>query len=118
MAIYVSRQHPLAQVENPNITMLAEHRELVLSSYTQDSSAQYSPRCWLAPSYLMLLEMTLRGFGWAALPTWQVENFGHGQLVQLKLPNWPRHVQVDVIWSRHATLGPACSWLIDHISKP
>lgn len=117
MAIYVSQQHPLAHIENLSIAMLAEHRELALSSYTQDSTAQYSPRCWLAPSYLMLLEMTLRGFGWAALPTWQVENFGRGQLVQLKLPNWPRNVQVDVIWSRHATLGPACSWLIDHISQ-
>lgn len=117
MAIYVSQQHPLAQIAQPTVAMLAEHRELALSSYTQDSNAQYSPRCWLAPSYLMLLEMTLRSFGWAALPTWQVENFGHGQLVQLKLPNWPRSVQVDVIWSRHAKLGPACSWLIDHISQ-
>ncbi|QZA78497.1 LysR family transcriptional regulator [Deefgea tanakiae] len=117
MAIYVSQQHPLAKIENPSVAMLAEHRELVLSSYMENSNAQYSPRCWLAPSYLMLLEMTLRGFGWAALPTWQAEYFGQNQLVQLKLPNWPRNVQVDVIWSRHAILGPACSWLIDHISQ-
>lgn len=118
IAIYVGQQHPLASADTVSNAELAAHRELKLSSYSETMPSTHSPRCWLAPSYLMLLEMTLRDFGWAALPSWLVQMFGQNRLVMLDVPTWPRAVHVDLVWLRQAQLGPAACWLIEQIKDP
>ncbi len=97
-AVFVHPEHPLAS--------LAKIDQIV-NPY--ESRAQ--GRIWSASSYLMLLEMAQRGFGWAPLPRWLVERFA-GSLVQLQVRGWPRPVAVDALWSRLHPPGPAGSWLL------
>lgn len=115
MALYVGAEHPLAQVAQVDEAQLLQHRELRLSTYTCSPAGPHSPSCWLAPSYLLLLELTARNFGWAALPTWLAAQFGHGQLVQLNTANWPQATTLDLVWLRTAQLGPAACWLIQQL---
>ncbi|WP_373976304.1 LysR family transcriptional regulator [Chitinibacter sp. SCUT-21] len=117
IALYVGKQHPLALYGHVDEAQLLMHRELMLSTYSERQPSIHSPRCWLAPSYLMLLEMTARNFGWAALPTWLAEQFGQSQLVQLSAANWPKTTTIDLVWLRNANLGPAACWLIEQIKR-
>ena len=66
---------------------------------------------WSASSYLILLEMTELGFGWAELPRWVVKRFGAAELKELQVHGWPRSIRVHVIWSRERGLGQAGAWL-------
>ncbi|CAK9889982.1 MULTISPECIES: LysR family transcriptional regulator [Pseudomonas] len=114
MGIFVASNHPLAQLEQPTQAHLAGHRQLYLNTYT-DSENKPQGRVWSAPDYLMLLEMTEEGFGWAELPHGLVRQYGHGQLTELKLRGWPRPIAVDVAWSKLTPPGPAGLWLLDRL---
>ena len=114
MGIFVASSHPLAQLAQPTQAHLAGHRQLYLNTYT-DSVKKPQGRVWSAPDYLMLLEMTEEGFGWAELPHGLVRQYGHGQLTELKLRGWPRPIAVDVAWSKLTPPGPAGLWLLDRL---
>ncbi|KJK14960.1 LysR family transcriptional regulator [Pseudomonas sp. NPDC087612] len=114
MGIFVASSHPLAQLAQPTQAHLAGHRQLYLNTYT-DSVNKPQGRVWSAPDYLMLLEMTEEGFGWAELPHGLVRQYGHGQLTELKLRGWPRPIAVDVAWSKLTPPGPAGLWLLDRL---
>ncbi len=128
IALYAATSHPLASQCDISAGLLADHRELRLTTYMQgrgraDShlTADASPlsrRVWTTPSYLMLLEMAALGFGWAAIPRWMVNRFAVGKLVELKARGWPKRVTVDIVWSRKKPLGQAASWLLDQMLAP
>ena len=44
--------------------------------------------------------------------------FGGDQLVELKVPGWPRHIRVDAVWSTRRALGPAGAWLLESLTQP
>jgi DNA-binding transcriptional LysR family regulator len=119
IGLYVGIAHPLAAFpanSGVDADMLALHRELRLHAYrdteaTEVSEITTTARCWLAPGYLMLLEMAVLGFGWAPLPRWMVVRFAAARLHELNVAGWPRRVPVDAIWSRSRPLGKAGSWL-------
>jgi DNA-binding transcriptional LysR family regulator len=113
IALYVTRTHALAQVAAVTTDMLAGHRQIRLGTSAQLQTRQPAGRGWSAPGYLMMLEMTMMGFGWAALPSWLVRQFAGDCLVQLDVRGWPCHVQIDAVWSRQRTLGPAGGWLLE-----
>lgn len=123
IALFVAPQHPLALQNDINADELAQHRELRLNTYLQQQSdariapsmpyvAAVSRRTWSAPSYLMLMEMAVMGFGWAAIPRWMVTRFATGKLHELDAKGWPRRVPVDAVWSRQRPLGQAGTWLL------
>ncbi|MBC7611148.1 MAG: LysR family transcriptional regulator, partial [Polaromonas sp.] len=123
IALFVALQHPLALQNDINADVLAQHRELRLNTYLQEQSgatiapsmpymAAVSRRTWSAPSYLMLMEMAVMGFGWAAIPRWMVTRFATGKLHELDANGWPRRVPVDAVWSRRKPLGQAGTWLL------
>ena len=113
IALFVANTHPLASCADITAGALAEHRELRLTTYLGQDDPARRPyrRCWSAPSYLMLLEMAVLGFGWAAIPRWMVNRFATGVLKELDARGWPMRVPVDAIWSRERSLGAAGSWL-------
>ncbi len=119
IGLYVSTRHPLAQAVHVTGDMLREVRELRLNTY-QETSAAPAPSGlhWSSSSYLILLEMTELGFGWAALPRWIVKRFGAADLKQLQVPGWPRNIQVHLIWSRARGLGQAGNWLREVFLAP
>ncbi|MFJ4197071.1 LysR family transcriptional regulator [Pseudomonas sp. NPDC089534] len=115
IALFVGRGHPLAALESIDPQMLEQHRELRLATIVNPYGSRAKGRVWSAPSYLMLLEMAQRGFGWAPLPRWLVGRFGNGTLSELNVRGWPKPVFVDALWSRQFPPGPAGSRLLSQM---
>ncbi|MGK3142662.1 LysR family transcriptional regulator [Pantoea sp. C2G6] len=115
MAVYLHRDHPLAQLSNPSEGQLEAVRQLRLNTWVEPREPTAMGRVWSAPTYLLLLEMAEQGFGWTILPRWLVRQFGHNVLKELPLPGWPQHIAVEVVWSRRTPPGPAGRWMIDQL---
>ena len=113
LGLYVLNSHPLAQKKGITYQDLTMTRQLRLSSST--STSIKSEKNWLAPNYLLLLEMAEQGMGWAILPTWLVNQFGHDLLVGLNYGQWPKNIDVDLIWSKNNPPGKAGYWLINKL---
>lgn len=128
ITLFVATAHPLASMKDIAPDVLANFRELRLDTYIEmeqgaqgargSHGARQSRRAWSAPSYLMLLEMAVLGFGWAAIPRWMVTRFATGKLVELHARGWPRRVPVDAVWSRQRPLGRAGTWLLQEMLAP
>lgn len=125
IALFVAKSHLLANLHDITPAQLAEVRELRLATYGlvthgghNEQSLITPGRCWSAPSYLMLLEMAVLGFGWAAIPRWMVSRFAGDNLKELSARGWPRRVPVDAVWSRQRTLGRAGTWLLQEMLAP
>ncbi|WP_019937871.1 LysR family transcriptional regulator [Bordetella sp. FB-8] len=114
MGLYVARDHPLARQKSITRAHLAAHRQLYLNTYI-DSTRAPQGRVWSAPDYLMLLEMTGYGFGWAELPRGMVAQFSRGNLAELRLRGWPRPISMDAAWSKPKPPGPAGLWLLERL---
>lgn len=117
MDIFVSCDHPLAQLANIQPEQLHTFRQLILQPYRR-TETRAPGQTWSAPSYLMLLEMAEQGFGWSILPHWLVRQFGHNKLVTLPIRGWPKLISVDAVWSKNNQPGPAGSWFIDQLIDP
>ncbi|AOK53431.1 transcriptional regulator [Burkholderia stagnalis] len=126
IGLFVGRTHPLAACGDAEVphAALRDARELRLNTYATPEGQGPGPggesgplvagtQRWSAPSYLMLLEMAVLGFGWTELPRWMVEHFARDRLCELRARGWPRRVRVDAVWSRNRPLGPAGAWLLD-----
>src|SRR5471030_2397372 len=116
MDIFCSKANPLAKIPQLQPEQLPTFRELCLQPYSRREMPRAQGQIWSAPSYLMLLEMAEQGFGWATLPHWLVQQFGHDKLVALPLRGWPKKISVDAVWSKNNQPGPAGSWFIDQPS--
>lgn len=117
ITLFVAAKHALAHMKDITPDVLANFRELRLDTYLEqaDQAAPAARRAWSAPSYLMLLEMAVLGFGWAAIPRWMVTRFASGKLHELDARGWPRRVPVDAVWSRQRPLGRAGTWLLQEM---
>lgn len=121
IGLFVGLQHPLARYGDEEVphAILREARELRLNTFVDptgprtDAVPVRSLRRWSAPSYLMLLEMAVLGFGWTELPRWLVDHFAADRLHEVHARGWPRHVPVDAVWSRRRPLGQAGAWLLE-----
>ncbi|AOY95873.1 LysR family transcriptional regulator [Cupriavidus sp. USMAA2-4] len=126
IGLYVGLQHPFAAYGDGEVPLAALHeaRELRLHTYVAPRGAPLETglvagrRWWSAPSYLMLMEMALAGFGWTELPRRMVEHFARGRLLELHARGWPRRMPVDAVWSRERPLGPAGSWVLERMLAP
>ncbi|EKN4808470.1 LysR family transcriptional regulator [Yersinia enterocolitica] len=116
MAIFVQRHHPLAQLSQVHPEQLATTRQLCLNTYNRTERNQSQGLIWSAPSYLMLMEMAVQGFGWAILPHWMVEQYSDKKLVALPITGWPKMISIDAVWSKKSPPGPAGYWLLDQLT--
>ncbi|MBE8718135.1 LysR family transcriptional regulator [Cellvibrio polysaccharolyticus] len=118
--LYVGQDHALTRHAQVTTSLLAQHRSLKIQTINNQSTAShYLPEGrshWSAPDYLLLLELAVKGYGWAELPVELVERFGNNQLQRLPVKGWPRQVAVDVIRSKRNTPGPAGEWLLRQIT--
>ncbi|RYX98048.1 MAG: LysR family transcriptional regulator [Comamonadaceae bacterium] len=120
ITLFVAKNHALAGERDITPEVLARHRELRLDTYLAgaEPAAPGSRRRWSAPSYLMVMEMAVLGFGWAPIPRWMVTRFAAEKLHELDARGWPRRVPVDAVWSRRAPLGTAGTWLLQQMLMP
>ena len=112
MGLFVGTAHPLARTPGVTLEALRSVRELLLKPLASHTPERRGA-VWSAQNYLVLLEMVRSGFGWAELPCELVQRYGQDALVQLDVTGWPRHQDMDLIWSRDTLPGPAGFWLID-----
>lgn len=114
--LYTAPSHPLAALRDITPEVLARYRELRLNTYVPAASNIHSGPTsrgsWSAPSYLMLLELAVLGFGWAAIPHWMASRFARTTLQPLQARGWPQCVPIDAIWSRQRPMGRAGTWLL------
>ncbi|RMR03795.1 Regulatory protein, LysR:LysR, substrate-binding [Pseudomonas savastanoi pv. glycinea] len=120
--LFVAHKHPLAHQAQVDYQHLAQYRALRLNtlvdqSVPTDDLPISGHRPWSAPNYLLLMDMSAFGFGWAALPRWLVSGYASGKLKELDVPGWPRSSAVDIIWSRQRSLGPAGAWLLETFTR-
>ncbi len=115
ITLFAAVTHPLSGLKDITPDTLRKFRELRLATYLEPVSAQGIGRSWSAPSYLMLLEMAVLGFGWAAIPRWMVSRFAENKLQELDARGWPQRVPVDAVWSRQRALGRAGTWLLQEM---
>ena len=120
VGLFVARSHALAGLKDITPDQLANFRELRLDTYLDGRRqvAPLSPRAWSAPSYLMLLEMAVLGFGWAAIPRGMVSRLAVDNLHELDARGWPQRMPIDAIWSRQRPLGRAGTWLLQEMLTP
>ena len=120
ITLFVAANHPLAGLKDITPEVLANYRQLRLDTYLAQAAQTMSSarRAWSAPSYLMVLEMAVLGFGWAAIPRWMVTRFAAGSLIELDARGWPQRVPVDAVWSRQRPLGRAGTWLLQEMLAP
>ena len=116
VTLYAAPSHPLAALKDITPEVLAQYRELRLNTYVAAENGIYgepaSRAAWSAPSYLMLLEMAVLGFGWATIPRWMASRFARTTLQPLQARGWPQGVPIDAIWSRQRPLARAGTWLL------
>ncbi|WP_336981050.1 MULTISPECIES: LysR family transcriptional regulator [unclassified Cedecea] len=117
MTIFIHRDHPLAKQTEVRMDELHTVRQLVLKTFVRPGKVAARGPIWSSPSLLLLLEMAEQGFGWGILPSWLVNQFGHGVLKPLKVEGWPQNLEVDVAWSNKTPPGPAGRWLIDRLRE-
>ena len=120
ITLFVAKTHALAGLKDVTPETLGHFRELRLDTYLAriDQATPPARSAWSAPSYLMLLEMAVLGFGWAAIPRWMVTRFAPGTLHELDARGWPQRVPVDAVWSRQRPLGRAGTWLLHEMLAP
>jgi DNA-binding transcriptional LysR family regulator len=121
LGLYVGKRHRLASTAHVTTEILQGVRELRISTYAdhgQDIPERRRGLCWSASSYLVLLEMTALGFGWAELPRWLAQRFAADELLELQVHGWPKPLRVDAVWSRRHPLGKAGGWLLDTLLAP
>lgn len=112
LSVYVARDHPLADAGRRAAAQLARYRQVRLSAEVEHARAA-TGLAWTATDYLMVMEMTEDGIGWAELPRALVQRYDRGQLVELSLPGWPRRIHSDLLWRRDTPPGPAALWWAD-----
>lgn len=114
IALFVAKVHDLVKVKTVTPEILGNYRELRLQT-DKDSVIRTLPSvhpAWSAPSYMMLMEMAIQGFGWAAIPRWMVTRFASANLHEIDARGWPQRVPIDAVWCRQQKLGRAGSWLL------
>ncbi|HFJ8953780.1 TPA: LysR family transcriptional regulator [Serratia liquefaciens] len=115
MGLFVAHSHPMAQTASPTPEQLSSTRQLILNTYSGTETARSGGLVWSAPSYLLLLEMAEQGFGWAVLPRWLVQQYGHNRLTELRPRGWPKLISVDAVWSKLTPPGPAGYWMLERL---
>lgn len=117
MAIFIHRDHRFAKQKEVRMDELHTVRQLVLKTFVRPGKVEAHGPIWSSPSLLLLLEMAEQGFGWGILPSWLVNQFGHGVLEPLRVEGWPQTLEVDVAWSNKTPPGPAGRWMIDRLRE-
>lgn len=119
----VAPSHPLAECsEAVTPEVLGRHRRLVLSTEVNlPEDTEGAPEgVWRLDNAATRRGLLLEGVGWARMPRWQVQSdLREGRLVALALRGWhgPSRLELAVMADPAVGLGPAASWLYDHLCE-
>ncbi|MFD1158885.1 LysR family transcriptional regulator [Roseovarius aestuarii] len=113
-----SASHPLANLERVAHRDLRQYRQLVLRSRSLDVPVQVgeikSASIWYAENPHMIVDLVLRGMGWAELPFPVVrELVRSNKLAQIKYTFQQSDALegIDLVWTEQRVLGQAGQWI-------
>lgn len=112
-----STSHPLANADRVAHRDLRQHRQLVLRSRSRDVPGQVgeikSASIWYAENPHMIVDLVLRGLGWAELPLPVVrELVRSNKLAQIEYTFQQSDALegIDLVWTEQHVLGQAGQW--------
>ena len=115
--LIVARNHPLAQLESPTHSDLADHRQLMIGQRQQLAPGHEGPRSqrfWQLNSFYAMAELTTRGLGWAQVPR-HIAHYPPFQqrlkILDLSALGATADIDIELIARRDSPRGPAASWL-------
>ncbi|MFT4794853.1 MAG: DNA-binding transcriptional LysR family regulator [Paracoccaceae bacterium] len=118
------KSHPLAKLDRVAHRDLRQHRQLVLRSRSRDVPGQVgvikSATTWFAESPDMILDLVLRGLGWAELPLSAVRTLlTSGRLVRMEYAFQQSDALegLDLVWTEEHVLGQAGQWVQRELLK-
>ncbi|MEW2917367.1 LysR family transcriptional regulator [Ruegeria sp. ANG10] len=110
--------HPLTRLDQVAHRDLRQHRQLVLRSRSRDVPGQVgeikSASIWYAENPHMIVELVLRGLGWAELPLPVVrELVRSNKLAQMDYTFQQSDALegIDLVWTEQHVLGKAGQWV-------
>jgi DNA-binding transcriptional LysR family regulator len=120
IAPFCHPDHPLAALEIVSYTDLRQHRQLEMRSLStpdvRPKGSQKSPLVWHVESPYLMVDMLLRGLGWAEVPLHITgPHVAAGRLIQLNYSFQQSDMLegVDVVWTERNVMGTAGRWLRD-----
>lgn len=116
--------HPLAKLDRVAHRDLRQYRQLVLRSRSRSVPGQIgeikSASVWYAENPHMILELVLRGLGWAELPLPVVsELMRSNKLARMKYTFQQSDALegIDLVWTEQYVLGKAGQWVQRQLIK-
>ena len=113
-----AQTHPLANTDRVAHRDLRQYRQLVLRSRSRDVPGQVgkikSASVWYAENPYMIIELVLRGLGWAELPSPVVRDLVRSKkLAQLEYTFQQSDALegIDLVWTEQHVLGQAGQWV-------
>lgn len=116
MALYVGKNHPMANRELLTPSQLYTARQIRLTTPSK-TAEKTRPYIWSASDYMVIMEMAEQGFGWAELPQNLVRQYGGDRLKQLDVNGWPRSVPIDAVTLKQTPPGAAGLWFLEQLMK-
>lgn len=112
------KSHPLAKLDRVAHRDLRQHRQLVFRSRSHKIPGQVgeikSASLWHAENPQMIVDLVLRGLGWAELPRPVVrELIAKNKLVQMEYTFQQSDALegIDLVWTEQHVLGQAGQWV-------
>jgi len=126
LVMVAAPEHPLARLPG-RLTpdMLRDHVQLVLTDRTAPNDSRdygvYAAQTWRLADLSAKHALLLAGLGFGGMPLHLVrDDLRDGTLVRLQLTEWegsdrPPTVPLCVTYRRDASLGPAATWMMQHL---
>ncbi|MDF1669707.1 MAG: LysR family transcriptional regulator [Roseovarius sp.] len=118
------KSHPLAKIDRVAHRDLRQHRQLVLKSRSRHVPGHVgevkSASIWYAESPGVIVDLVLRGLGWAELPLSAVRHLVKSQkLVQMEYTFQQSDALngLDLVWTEQHVLGQAGQWVQNQLLK-
>ncbi|WP_299492173.1 LysR family transcriptional regulator [uncultured Shewanella sp.] len=119
--LIVSTEHPLSNIQAPNIDDLNQYRQFVIRDRVGNHQAKpLSSRHWYIDSYYYMTALVIRGLGWALVPEHIINSqWYHTDVKELSTENIPNPllVEMGVVNRRDRAYGPIMEWMFLEIES-
>lgn len=120
-SLIVGREHPLANIAEPSLDQLNQHRQLVIRSRIGDSQSRpVSSNHWHIDSYYYITALVIKNVGWALVPEhvataeWYAKDLVRLSGANITDNQW---VEIGVVRRRDKGIGPVMQWMLQQLAR-
>ena len=117
-----AKDHPLAALSQAGFRDLRQYRQLIPRSRSLETVGQIgerkSPTVWYAEDPWLIVDLVVRGLGWAELPVAVIgEQIRAGSIVPIAYGFQQSDILhgIDVVWTERRALGTAGHWVLEQL---